>query len=98
MSGTRRSEKPATNDQTMSFASSLYSVKAAEMPVAAVKAFSVDDATTTEIDDAFSLTLQDDGVLRLGIHIAAPALIRITSSRSRVERCSGLLSGGQELA
>ncbi len=46
----------------------------AELPLAAVSAFSIDDVTTTEIDDAFSLTKLDDGRLRVGIHIAAPAL------------------------
>ncbi len=45
-----------------------------ELPVAAVQAFSIDDATTTEIDDAFSVTALPDGQLRIGIHIAAPAL------------------------
>ena len=34
----------------------------------------IDDVTTTEIDDAFSLTKLDDGRIRVGIHIAAPAL------------------------
>jgi len=45
-----------------------------ELPVAAVGAFSLDDATTTEIDDAFSLTPLSGGRFRVGIHIAAPAL------------------------
>jgi len=45
-----------------------------DLPVAEVQAFSLDDATTTEIDDAFSLRLQGEGVWRLGIHIAAPGL------------------------
>lgn len=52
----------------------LVPVAVPELPVAAVRAFSLDDAATTEIDDAFSLTPQPDGRLRLGIHIAAPAL------------------------
>ncbi|MCU0806283.1 MAG: RNB domain-containing ribonuclease, partial [Burkholderiales bacterium] len=46
----------------------------ADLPVAPVAAFSLDDATTTEIDDAFSLEPRSDGSLRVGIHIAAPAL------------------------
>lgn len=37
-------------------------------------AFSIDDATTTEIDDAFSVQALDNGNTRVGIHIAAPAL------------------------
>lgn len=45
-----------------------------ELPLAEVSAFSLDDAATTEIDDAFSLTRLDDGRMRVGIHIAAPAL------------------------
>lgn len=44
------------------------------LPVADVQAFSIDDVTTTEIDDAFSVVVQDDGMVRVGIHIAAPAL------------------------
>jgi exoribonuclease II len=47
---------------------------AEELPVAEVAAFSIDDATTTEIDDAFSVTPHADGKLKVGIHIAAPAL------------------------
>lgn len=39
-----------------------------------VEAFSIDDATTTEIDDAFSVQALDNGHTRVGIHIAAPAL------------------------
>jgi len=45
-----------------------------ELPLAAVTAFSLDDASTTEIDDAFSLTRLANGRHRVGIHIAAPAL------------------------
>jgi len=44
------------------------------LPLADVAAFSVDDATTTEIDDAFSVTPLEDGGWRIGIHIAAPGL------------------------
>ena len=39
-----------------------------------VEAFSIDDASTTEIDDAFSVEKLDDDHWRVGIHIAAPAL------------------------
>jgi exoribonuclease-2 len=46
----------------------------AGLPESEVVAFSVDDAETTEIDDAFSVMRQDDGSLRVGVHIAAPAL------------------------
>src|SRR5690606_2987202 len=41
---------------------------------AEVAAFSIDDASTTEIDDAFSVTPRAGGGWRIGIHIAAPAL------------------------
>ena len=48
----------------------------AELPLADVTAFSIDDSATTEIDDAFSLQAfdADAPTIRLGIHIAAPAL------------------------
>lgn len=45
-----------------------------DLPVADVRAFSIDDATTTEIDDAFSVTPRDGGGWTVGIHIAAPGL------------------------
>ncbi|WP_373888996.1 ribonuclease catalytic domain-containing protein [Massilia sp. ST3] len=45
-----------------------------ELPLADVAAFSIDDVTTTEIDDAFSVAKLDDGTVRVGIHIAAPGL------------------------
>lgn len=45
-----------------------------ELPYAHVQAFSIDDVTTTEIDDAFSVTPLANGNLQVGIHIAAPAL------------------------
>ncbi|HAW45441.1 MAG TPA: exonuclease, partial [Sutterella sp.] len=45
----------------------------ASYPLASVKAFSIDNLETTEIDDAFSV--EDAGEnYRIGIHIAAPAL------------------------
>jgi exoribonuclease II len=44
-----------------------------DLPLAAVRAFSLDDVGTTEIDDAFSLQRTAEG-WRIGIHIAAPAL------------------------
>ncbi|HAT32553.1 MAG TPA: ribonuclease II [Janthinobacterium sp.] len=46
----------------------------AKLPTAEVAAFSIDDVTTTEIDDAFSVVTLDDGSVRIGIHIAAPGL------------------------
>jgi len=44
------------------------------LPVANVQAFSIDDAHTTEIDDAFSVVFKADGGMTVGIHIAAPGL------------------------
>lgn len=45
-----------------------------DLPLAEVEAFSIDDSTTTEIDDALSLQQLVDGITRVGIHISAPAL------------------------
>jgi len=44
-----------------------------ELALAQVEAFSVDDSSTTEIDDAFSVSTMANGRTRVGIHIAAPA-------------------------
>ncbi len=44
------------------------------LPLADVRAFSIDDSATTEIDDALSVTGLGSGVVSFGIHIAAPAL------------------------
>ena len=46
----------------------------ADLALASVECFSIDDATTTEIDDAFSLEILASGNTRVGIHIAAPSL------------------------
>ena len=45
-----------------------------DLPKADVTAFSIDDESTTEVDDALSLTDLGNGTKRLGIHIAAPSL------------------------
>ena len=45
-----------------------------ELPQAGVNAFSIDDAATTEIDDAFSVEKLPNGNWRIGVHIAAPTL------------------------
>ena len=45
-----------------------------ELPLAQVQAFSIDDSSTTEIDDALSVQGLGSGRIELGIHIAAPAL------------------------
>ncbi|MFN2644404.1 MAG: ribonuclease catalytic domain-containing protein [Burkholderiales bacterium] len=45
-----------------------------DLPLAPQSAFSLDEIGTTEIDDAFSLARTASGELRVGVHIAAPAL------------------------
>ena len=45
-----------------------------DLPLSAAEAFSIDDSTTTEIDDALSVSLLANGNTQVGIHIAAPAL------------------------
>ena len=46
-----------------------------DLPKADVTAFSIDDESTTEVDDALSLTDLGNGTKRVGIHIAAPSLV-----------------------
>jgi exoribonuclease-2 len=45
-----------------------------DLPVAGVQAFSIDDSSTTEIDDALSVQGLGSGTVTVGVHIAAPAL------------------------
>lgn len=45
-----------------------------DLPLTNAECFSIDDSTTTEVDDAFSLEALSNGNTRLGIHIAAPSL------------------------
>jgi exoribonuclease II len=45
-----------------------------DLPVACVQAFSVDDSSTTEIDDALSVQGLGTGTVTVGVHIAAPGL------------------------
>lgn len=44
------------------------------LPRAEVDAFSIDDSTTTEIDDALSVHALPGGGWRIGIHVAAPGV------------------------
>ena len=46
----------------------------ADLPLAPVQAYSIDDSQTTEIDDALSVQGLGTGTVVLGIHIAAPGL------------------------
>ncbi|HEV6963793.1 ribonuclease catalytic domain-containing protein [Roseateles sp.] len=45
-----------------------------ELPLAGVRAFSIDDSQTTEIDDALSVQGLGTGTVVFGVHIAAPGL------------------------
>jgi exoribonuclease II len=45
-----------------------------ELPNADVRAFSIDDSATTEIDDALSVRGLGSGTITFGVHIAAPGL------------------------
>ena len=51
-----------------------------ELPLAEVRAFSIDDSSTTEIDDALSVQGLGSGTVTLGIHIAAPGLAVLPGS------------------
>ncbi|SMB21056.1 Ribonuclease II [Sterolibacterium denitrificans] len=72
------------------FAADLPPAMLADLPQAPVRAFSIDDAQTTEIDDAFSvvpLAADEGGGWRIGIHIAAPGLgIRPDDELGRLAR------------
>jgi exoribonuclease-2 len=48
---------------------------ARDLPLTEAEIYSVDDVTTTEIDDALSVLLLAEGQLRVGIHIAVPGLV-----------------------
>jgi exoribonuclease-2 len=52
----------------------------AQFPVAEAEIYSVDDSTTTEIDDALSVKVLADNQVQVGIHIAAPGLAVTPSS------------------
>ena len=64
----------ATFPKGIAFPANLSVQTASDLPVANVRAFSIDDAATTEIDDAFSWQSLASGGYVLGVHIAAPAL------------------------
>ena len=44
-----------------------------DLPLSNVQAFSIDDSSTTEIDDCLSVQFLGDDQVRVGVHIAAPA-------------------------
>ena len=71
-----------------------------ELPLAGVNAFSIDDATTTEIDDAISVEKLDNGNWRIGVHIAAPALGMPRDSagdKTAAQRLSTVYMPGQKI-
>ncbi len=47
------------------------------LPLSPAEAFSIDDSTTTEIDDCLSVQPLAGGGWRVGVHIAAPALASV---------------------
>ena len=52
-----------------------------DLPLSTVQAFSIDDSSTTEIDDCLSVQFLNNEQVRVGVHIAAPACaITIDSS------------------
>ena len=72
----------------------------AELPRSVARAFSIDDASTTEIDDAFSVRELANGHYEVGIHIACPALaIRRDDPLDRIarERLSTVYMPGRKL-
>ncbi len=51
-----------------------------DLPLADVRAFSIDDSSTTEIDDALSVKGLGTGTVTVGVHIAAPGLAVLPGS------------------
>jgi exoribonuclease-2 len=71
-----------------------------ELPLAPVRAFSIDDHTTTEIDDAFSVRELPNGNVEVGIHIAVPALAIVRDGaldRIARERLSTVYMPGRKI-
>jgi exoribonuclease-2 len=71
-----------------------------DLPLAPQPAYSIDDVTTDEIDDAFSLATRPDGGWRVGIHIAAPGVgIQPDSDvgRMALERASTVYFPGDKI-
>ena len=64
----------AAHSQSIGVDEDAFAAAIAELTIADIKAFSIDDSGTTEIDDALSVTDLGGGAYRIGIHIAAPGL------------------------
>jgi len=78
----------------------LHSSLLATLPLAASEAYSLDDDSTTEVDDAFSLEPMHGGGVRVGIHIAAPGLLIAPGSRLATmarERASTIYFPGEKI-
>lgn len=58
-----------------------YAALLTSLPEAPAEAYSLDDDSTTEVDDAFSLQVLDAGGLRVGVHIAAPGAVIAPGTR-----------------
>lgn len=72
----------------------------ADLPFADVEAYSVDDAGTTEIDDALSIQSIGENQWRVGVHIATPSLaIQRDSELDQIarKRLSTLYTPGQKV-
>ncbi len=75
-------------------------VIADDLPLAELRAFSIDDSQTTEIDDALSVQGLGTGRVTLGIHIAAPGLAVLPGSaidKLARERYSTVYMPGQKI-
>ena len=71
-----------------------------ELPLAPVRAFSIDDSQTTEIDDALSVNGLGSGEIIFGVHIAAPGLAIVPDSpvdKVARERMSTVYMPGHKL-
>ena len=70
------------------------------LPEAEVEAYSVDDSSTFEVDDALSVTEIEPGIVRIGVHIAAPGLAVTRDSdldRLARQRMSTVYAPGQKI-
>ncbi len=70
------------------------------LPLSPVRPFSIDDSSTTEIDDCLSVQWQDNHRVVVGIHIAAPGLALLHNSAADLaarERMSTLYMPGDKI-
>jgi exoribonuclease-2 len=71
-----------------------------DLPLSDVVAYSVDDVSTTEVDDAISVTPQEGSRALIGIHIAVPALAVTRDNeldKLARERMSTVYAPGQKI-